>query len=93
LEEEIESLKKVEDIFAVKLTSIPFHTTEQDIRSAFAKFGKIKSCYIPQSDVLYLRSNKIAIVWFKDKDSASRAAQERKINIDFAEIEIEKYYY
>ena len=67
-EEEFESQKKVEDQYAVKLTSIPLHTTEQDIRSIMSKFGQIESCYIPQSDPFFPRSNKIAIVRFKEKE-------------------------
>ena len=46
-EEELESQKKVEDPYAVKLTNVPGHCTEADITSKMAKFGKIESCYIP----------------------------------------------
>lgn len=88
-EEEIESQKKVDDPYAVKLTSVPGHCTEQDITDMMGKFGKIESCYIPVQEG-HGRSNKIAIVRYKFKEEATRAVEEGEVNIEFSVVTIER---
>jgi RNA recognition motif-containing protein len=87
-EEELESLKKVDDPFAVKLTNVPAACTELDITSVMQKFGKIEQCYIPIME--NPRSNKIAIVRYKFKEEASRAVEEAEVNIEFSVVSIER---
>ena len=64
-EEEVESLKKVDDPLAVKLTNVPCSATEEDIRGVMKKFGYVEQCYIPPQEDRSRRS-KIAIVRFKN---------------------------
>lgn len=89
-EEAVEGEKKVEDLFAVKLTNVPAHVTEQDINEVFCKFGKIEQCYIPVSEEGRPRRSKIAIVRFKFKEEASRAVEEQEVTIEFAVVKIER---
>ena len=88
-EEEIESMKKVDDPYAVKLTNVPAATTEAEIRAAMKKFGQIEQCFIPPTEDRSRRS-KIAIVRFKFKEEATRAVEEKDVNIEFGVVTIER---
>jgi RNA recognition motif-containing protein len=70
------------------LTNVPASCTEIDITAVMSKFGKIDNCYIPQME--NTRSSKIAIVRYKFKEEASRAVEEREVNIEFSMVSIER---
>lgn len=79
---------RVEDPLAVKLTSIPNVASETDIREQMSRFGFVESVFIPQQD--NHRQNKIAIVRYKKTEDASRAVEEREVNIEFSVVSIER---
>lgn len=89
-QEEDEANIRVEDPLAVKLTSVPAQTTEADIIDQMKKFGKIESIYIPTQENGMGRSSKIAIVRYKSKEEATRAVEEREVNIEFSAVQIER---
>ena len=66
------------------MTNVPASCTEIDITAVMSKFGKIDNCYIPQME--NTRSSKIAIVRYKFKEEASRAVEEREVNIEFSMV-------
>ena len=53
------------------------------------KFGKVEQCYIPPTEG-HSRSSKIAIVRYKRPEEASRAVEEREVNIEFSAVTIER---
>ena len=67
---------------------MPAACTENDITEVMCKFGKIDNCYIPIME--NIRSSKIAIVRYKHKEEASRAVEEKEVNIEFSVVTIER---
>ena len=53
------------------------------------RFGKVDQVYIPLSDG-FVRSSKIAIVRYKKTDEASRAVEEREVNIEYSVVQIQR---
>lgn len=86
--EEEEAEVRVIDPKSIKLSNVPAHITESDIREALSKLGgKIEKVYIPPSEG---NRNKIALVTYTTSEAADRAIQEKDITLEFSSVPIER---
>ena len=83
---------KTIDPCAIKLMNVPNFVSEEEIKAALMKFGKVVRCFIPTEETRdgKKRRRNFAIVSYDDSAAATRAVEEAEITVDMAILSIER---